>query len=113
MLKEDYLPREDCFITELHNTPYDPALSVARARVVPGITTHWHSLTGITERYLILEGSGISETGDLLPRVVHAGDVVNIPPDMRQRITNNGPSDLVFLAICTPRFTPESYNDVM
>jgi len=113
MLKEEYLVREKCFITELHNTPDDPDLSVARARVLPGATTNWHTLTGITEHYLILEGSGMVETGDLPPLVVHAGDVVNIPPNVRQRITNNGPSDLIFLAICTPRFTPESYNDLM
>lgn len=113
MLKEEYLVREECFITELHNTPDDPDLSVARARVLPGVTTNWHSLTGITERYLILEGSGMVETGDLPPRVTRVGDVVNIPPGIRQRITNDGPSDLIFLAICTPRFTPSSYNDVM
>jgi mannose-6-phosphate isomerase-like protein (cupin superfamily) len=113
MLNEEYLVREKCYITELHNTPDDPDLSVARARVLPGVTTNWHSLTGITERYLILEGSGMVDTGDLPPRVVYAGDVVNIPPNIRQRITNNGPSDLIFLAICTPRFTPESYKDVM
>ncbi len=113
MLKEEYLVREKCFITELHNTPDDPGLSVARARVVPGVTTNWHSLSGITERYLILEGTGLVEIGDLPPREIHVGDAVNIPPNIRQRITNNGSSDLIFLAICTPRFTPESYNDVM
>jgi len=35
-----------------------------------------------------------------------------IPPSVRQRITNVGDSDLVFLAICTPRFRPEAYEEV-
>ncbi|MFH0759906.1 MAG: cupin domain-containing protein [Bacteroidota bacterium] len=113
MLKEEYLFREGCFISELHNTPDDPGISVARARVLPGESTKWHSLSGITERYLILEGAGIVETGDLLPRETHVGDLINIPPGMRQRITNDGSTDLIFLAICTPRFTPDAYNSLI
>jgi oxalate decarboxylase/phosphoglucose isomerase-like protein (cupin superfamily) len=38
--------------------------------------------------------------------------VVLIPPSTRQRIANTGPGDLVFLAICTPRFTQGAYEDV-
>ena len=34
---------EGCFITELCNSPGDPALSIARARVAPGTETEWHS----------------------------------------------------------------------
>jgi hypothetical protein len=30
---------EGCFITELHNTELDPAVSIARARVEPGVLT--------------------------------------------------------------------------
>jgi mannose-6-phosphate isomerase-like protein (cupin superfamily) len=28
-----------------------------------------------------------------------------------QRVTNTGEEDLVFLAICTPRFRPENYRE--
>jgi mannose-6-phosphate isomerase-like protein (cupin superfamily) len=38
--------------------------------------------------------------------------VVVIPPLVRQRVTNVGQGDLIFLAICTPRFRRENYEDV-
>lgn len=52
------------------------------------------------------------EVGDLPPRAVGPGDVVVIPPACRQRITNDGHEDLIFLAICTPRFRFEAYADI-
>lgn len=103
---------EKCFINELSNTPDDPDVSIARARVAPGKTTRWHRLIGTTERYVILEGSGRVEVGSLSPQEVSAGDVVLIPPMVPQRIANLGPGDLIFLAVCTPRFRPESYLDM-
>jgi mannose-6-phosphate isomerase-like protein (cupin superfamily) len=51
------------------------------------------------------------EVGDWPAQEVQAGDVVMIPPSVRQRITNVGDSDLVFLAICMPRFRPEAYEE--
>ena len=100
---------EGCFINELSNTPDDPAVSIARARVAPGVTTRWHRVNGIAERYVILEGTGRVEIGSLAPQEVGPGDVVLIPPACRQRIRNVGKKDLVFLAICTPRFVQEAY----
>ena len=100
---------EGCFIIEVSNSPDDPQLSIARARVEPGVTTQWHRLAGIAERYVILEGSGRVEIGDRPPEEVHPGDVVLIPPMCRQRIANIGSADLVFLAVCTPRFEPSRY----
>lgn len=108
---EFYTP-EKCYIIELSNSPDDPELSIARARVAPGVTTRWHRVVGTTERYVIIEGSGRVEVGNLSPQEVSAGDVVQIPPTCRQRITNVGPGDLIFLAICTPRFRPEAYEDI-
>ncbi|MEA2093868.1 MAG: glucose-6-phosphate isomerase family protein, partial [Pseudomonadota bacterium] len=52
------------------------------------------------------------EVGELAPQEVKAGDVVLIPPMCRQRITNTGAEDLIFLAICTPRFSNEVYEDI-
>jgi len=103
---------ERCYINELSNLPGDPEASLALARVPPGIRTRWHRLGGITERYIILEGAGRAEMGDLPPQGVGPRDVVLIPPGTRQRITNTGQGDLVFLAVCTPRFRPEAYEDV-
>jgi oxalate decarboxylase/phosphoglucose isomerase-like protein (cupin superfamily) len=37
---------------------------------------------------------------------------VLIPPSCPQRIANIGQGDLVFLAICTPRFKQAAYEDV-
>lgn len=108
----EFFFKEGCYITELLNSPDDPGLSVAKARVEPGQTTRWHQLKGIAEHYLIVEGSGLVEVGDEPSREVIAEDVVVIPAGVRQRITNNGNKDLIFLAICTPRFVPEAYIDV-
>ncbi|MGD9782677.1 MAG: cupin domain-containing protein [Kiritimatiellia bacterium] len=102
---------EKCRILELANVPDDPECSIARARVEPGATTQWHQLAGVAERYVILEGRGRAEIGGLSPREVGPGDVVLIPPGCPQRIANVGKSDLVFLAVCTPRFRAECYAD--
>jgi mannose-6-phosphate isomerase-like protein (cupin superfamily) len=60
---------------------------------------------------VILEGQGRVEVGDLPATDVDPGDVVLIPPGCRQRIANTGPRDLIFLAICSPRFMPDAYED--
>ncbi|UHQ23240.1 cupin domain-containing protein [Lysobacter sp. 5GHs7-4] len=103
---------EQCHIVELSNSDDDPELSIARVRVEPGVTTRWHRLRGTGERYVIAEGRGRIEIGDLPAQEVGPGDTVLIPPDCRQRIANLGDGQLVFLAICTPRFRPEIYEDV-
>ena len=108
----EYYTEEGCHILELSNSAEDPDVSIARARVVPGVTTRWHRLDGVAERYVILEGSGRVELGELAVQEVQPGTVVLIPPGYAQRITNTGTGDLVFLAICTPRFTPAVYEDL-
>ncbi|HQJ31568.1 MAG TPA: hypothetical protein PLG18_10560, partial [Syntrophales bacterium] len=64
---EYYLAAEGCFIRELWNAPEDDGVSVARARVTPGVTTAWHRVRETWERYLILSGTGVAEVGDLMP----------------------------------------------
>ena len=108
----EYFFAEGCFLTEWWNTPADADLSVARARVEPGVTTRWHRLRGVTERYLILEGQGRVEVGELPAEDVGPGAVVLIPPGIRQRLTNTGEGDLILLAVCTPRFTRTVYQDL-
>jgi mannose-6-phosphate isomerase-like protein (cupin superfamily) len=111
-LASEFPINEGCFIVELSNSPDDPDVSIAKARVPPGVTTQWHRLRGTAERYVLLEGEGRMEVGSLPPQSVNPGDVVLIPPLCRQRITNlSQKQDLVFLAICTPRFTPEIYEE--
>jgi mannose-6-phosphate isomerase-like protein (cupin superfamily) len=109
---QEFYTDEECFIVELSNTPDDPAVSIARARVAPGVTTRWHRLRETAERYVILEGRGRVEIGSLPPQDVGPGDVVSIPPSYPQRIANTGAGDLILLAVCTPRFTNEAYEDI-
>jgi mannose-6-phosphate isomerase-like protein (cupin superfamily) len=105
---KEALTAESCFINELINDGAD-GFSVARARVEPGITTAWHLLEGVDELYVILQGEGRMELGNLKPKAVGVGDVVRIPAGTRQRIANNGLSDLIFLCICKPGFTESCY----
>ena len=106
---QEFATRENCFILEMDNDPANPDTSIARARVRPGVTTEWHRLEGIVERYIIVRGRGRVEVGDLPPTMVSEGDVVRIPANMPQRITNVGDEDLVFLCVCTPRFVQSAY----
>ena len=108
----EFYTAERCFITETWNSSTDPAMSIARARLEPGVTTAWHWLDGVIERYRILAGRGRVEVGELPARVVGPGDVVVIPAGVRQRISNIGTEDLLFDCLCTPRFTPGCYHSM-
>jgi mannose-6-phosphate isomerase-like protein (cupin superfamily) len=103
---------EGCYILELYNIPDDPDASIARARITPGMATQLHRLHGITERYTILEGSGIVEIDGLAAQPVGPGDMVMVTPASSQKITNNGDTDLIFLVVCTPRFVLEAYEEI-
>jgi len=109
---KEFYTTEKCFITELSNTSDDPEVSIARARLAPGVTTNWHRLKDTAERYCIINGEGLVEIGEMSSQQVSLGDTVLIPPMCRQRITNTGSEDLIFLAICTPRFLPDNYEDI-
>jgi mannose-6-phosphate isomerase-like protein (cupin superfamily) len=111
-LADEYYTSEGCFITEVSNSADDVEVSIARARLEAGKTTRWHRLDGTAERYVILQGRGRVEIGTLPAADVAVGDVVLIPPMSRQRITNTGADELIFLAICTPRFTDDAYEDI-
>ena len=109
------LTEERCHIVEVSGHPEDPEMSIARARVEPGVTTQLHALDGIAERYLIVDGEGRMETGHGMERwaaAVGPGDVVLIPPGVPQRITNTGDVDLVFYCLCTPAWRDEAYRSL-
>lgn len=106
---QEYWFEEGCHIQEIGNRSDDPQVSVARARVPPGRRTRWHCLEATVERYLVTAGQGVVEVGDLPPSRVVAGDLVVIPSGVRQRIHNDGERDLVFYAICSPRFDKRNY----
>ena len=104
----EYFFDEGCHILEVLNDPADPECSIVRARVEPGVTTDWHWLENTWERYVITGGQGLAGVGEESISV-SVGDSVVIPPGVRQRIENTGQQDLVFLAVCTPRFRVENY----
>ncbi len=109
---QEFWTPERCFILETWNEACDPAVSVARARVEPGITTQLHALDGIDERYLVTEGTGLVEIAGEEPTPLGPGDLAFIPAGASQRITNTGRTDLVFYCICTPPFEPDAYIDL-
>ena len=106
-IKEN-LTSERCFVGENYGSQ-DGKVSIARARVKPGVTTVAHHLEGIEEIYIITEGKGIMEVNDCDPTEVNIGDVIVIPDGVSQRIKNTGSCDLVFYCVCTPRFTERCY----
>jgi mannose-6-phosphate isomerase-like protein (cupin superfamily) len=110
-LAKEFSTPERCCIFESLNSTHD-CLSVARARVTPGVTTKWHSVEGTVERYIMAEGTARVEVGDLAPEDVGPGDVVLIPAGVRQRITNIGQADLIFYCVCTPPFEQRNYRDL-
>jgi mannose-6-phosphate isomerase-like protein (cupin superfamily) len=107
----EFWTSERCFITEYLNRPSLPSVSLARARVEPGVTTAVHSVT-VDEWYLVQSGQGLMRLGTVDPFPVGPGDSVHIPPGCPQNITNTGAADLLFLCVCVPRFTHGGYRSL-
>ena len=108
---KEFWTDERCFITELCNTPLLPESSLALARVEPGVTTQLHALRGVKETYIVKAGAGQMEV-DGETFVIEPGDQVVIPDGVSQRVTAVADIDLVFYCLCTPRFTPDSYQNL-
>lgn len=107
---KEYYFKEGCFIEEWHNSEQDESMSVARVRVEAKQQTLLHSLKNTTERYVMLQGEAVV-TIDGKSKKVKNKDVVVIAPGQTQKIQNSLDSDLIFLAICTPRFELENYQE--
>jgi len=106
---KEFLTEERCHIVELLNNPNDRSSSIARARVEPDVTTAWHRLKDTAEMYYILEGQGLMEIGEDYTQEVSKGDIIKIPENTPQRITNTGVEDLLILCFCVPAFGMENY----
>ena len=104
----EYLTPEHCYIAENYSSK---ELSIAVARVKPGVTTRAHHLNNIQEIYIITAGEGKIIFNGLEPTTVRIGDVIIIPAGVSQRIKNIGQTDLIFYCVCTPRFTENCYFD--
>lgn len=105
----EFVTDERCYISEVANDAADEFVSIARARVDVGVTTAWHRLHGISERYVIVSGHGLVEVEGLEPTPVGPGDVVRIAPGQAQRIANGGNEQLIFYAVCAPPFDAQAY----
>jgi mannose-6-phosphate isomerase-like protein (cupin superfamily) len=105
---KEYLTPEHCYIFENWSSP---KVSIARARIEPGVTTVPHHLISVDEYYLIAQGEGLVKIGNLPSQTVRVGDVVAVPAGTSQSVTNTGKQDLIFHCICTPKFTEQCYVD--
>ena len=106
---QEYFFQEGCYITEFWNENSDQQVSVAQARLPTGARTKSHALKNTVERYVILSGEGLMQIGENPPQSVRTNDIVYIPASTSQSIENTGDNELVFLAICTPRFEEANY----
>ena len=109
--KPEFWTGERCFITELVNDDAWPEFSLARTRVEPGVTTQLHALS-VHEVYVIESGTGRMTVGDAAPFPVGPGATVTIPKHEAQSIENTGTNDLIFICLCTPRFSQECYTSL-
>jgi len=80
--------------------------SVAHAIVPAGEATLPHVLNQSAELYYLLEGTGEMHIGAEQAQL-RAGQLVLIPPGVRQFIRNTGPGSLVFLCIVVPKWKAE------
>lgn len=110
--KTEYFFKEGCFIEEWSNSAEHPQMSIARVRLEPNTSTLLHALANTEERYVIIRGRGLITVGEQSWNVMPK-DVIVIPADQAQKIQNLDDQDLLFLAICTPRFVPENYQTLV
>ena len=85
---KEFFTEERCHILEISNSSSDEGLSIARARVEPGVTTALHRVIDTVERYIILSGSGRVEVEGLEPSDVGPYDVVIIPKGASHSVFN-------------------------
>lgn len=110
-VKKEYFFKEGCYIEEWLNDLSQPELSIARVRVLAGQTTKLHKLNNTVERYVILSGEAIVTVGTSSWEVSESS-IVTIPTGEAQKIENTLDVDLVFLAVCIPRFEEKNYQQL-
>lgn len=83
------------------------AYSLAQITLPPGAASlkHYHPIA--EECYHVLSGTGHIEI-DGMAAPLGPGDAVAILPGQIHQITNTGETDLIFLAVCVPAWTPDN-----
>lgn len=112
IINKEYYTTEGCHIIEVMNTAEQENVSIARARVEPGVKTRVHYLIDTSEHYCVQQGRGLVFLDEQAGFEVIPGDIVAIEPGQHQSIENIGNEDLIFLCVCTPRFKQENYVEV-
>lgn len=110
--QDEFFTPERCHIIEIFNMAQRPGVSIAQARIEPGITTANHLLQETDEWYYILQGTAEMYLNGKMIGNLSPGDVVDIPAGTPQFIRNTGTTDLVFLCVCVPGFRTENYLDL-
>lgn len=105
---KEYFTQERCYINPLVGGGEPGGVSIALARVTPGVITELHRLRDTDESYLVLRGRGRMTVGDRVFEIA-PGDVVLIPAGVPQKVEGLGPADLEFYCVCTPPFRPDCY----
>jgi mannose-6-phosphate isomerase-like protein (cupin superfamily) len=98
--------RQDGSAIDLKNGAPAIRHSTAQFTIKPGYS--WpKTVFTISELYYITEGNGeIEISGTTHP--VKKGDVIYVAPHLERAIRNNGESDLIYLSITDPEWSPET-----
>jgi len=88
-------------------------VSIAASSTQPGETGAWHYHSRTTEVYHILSGNGIIRVGKV-EKTVNAGDTIMIAPGELHSLSCPADANepIVFMAICTPAWTPNDHHVV-
>lgn len=106
---EFYSDNERCHITELYNLHKDENLSIAKARVEKGVSTAFHSLKDVDEKYVILLGQGIVEVGELPPtEVLHLEMLYVSLPEQNKELQTLA-IQILFFSVSAPQGLKRSY----
>jgi len=105
----EFYMSERIYVREIGNDPAYARASRALVRVLPGVTTEHHSLTGLTEVYVIIRGQAVMHLDGQPDRRIGPGSVVYIKAGQGQSLTNTGSTYILMECICTPRFDEAAY----
>lgn len=102
--------RQDGSAIDLKQGAPNIRYSTAQFTIKPG--SGWpKTVFTISEFYFILEGTGEIEIGKAV-HSVKKGDVIFVAPGIERAIKNNGKSDLVYLSITDPEWSPETEKQI-